>query len=233
MTRVPLSTGARTAKGTTVLTLGVLISGSGTNLQAILDRIADRRLDARLALVISNRSDVGGLTRAQRAGVATLVLDHRRTTGREAYDAAVVDALRAAGVDTVALAGFDRLVTGVLLAAFPGRVLNIHPALLPAFKGLHAQRQALEYGVHVTGATVHFVDEHLDHGPIILQGAVPVRPDDTEETLRYRILEVEHAIYPQALQLLAENRLVVEGRRVRILGDVPAIPSLIPHWSPA
>lgn len=216
-----------------MLTLGVLISGSGTNLQAILDRIADRRLDAHLAVVVSNRPGVGGLARAERAGVPTLVVDHRAFAGREAFEAAVVDGLGAVGVDTVALAGFDRLVTGVLLAAFPGRVLNIHPALLPAFKGLHAQRQALEYGVSVTGATVHFVDEHLDHGPIILQGAVPVQPDDTEETLRYRILEVEHAIYPQALQLLAENRLVVEGRRVRILGEPPAIPSLLPAWPPA
>src|SRR5262249_39809986 len=132
----------------------------------------------------------------------------------------------------VVLAGFDRLVTGVLLDAFPSRILNIHPALLPAFKGLHAQRQALAYGVRVTGATVHFVDESEDHGPIVLQGAVRLDPDDTEETLARRILEVEHTIYPAAIQLFAQGRLVIEGRRVRIRGESAADDRLLPLLPP-
>jgi phosphoribosylglycinamide formyltransferase-1 len=204
-----------------VLGVGVLISGSGTNLQAILDRAADGRCGFRVRLVVSNRAEAPGLARAAAAGVPARVIDHRSFGTREAFDAALVAALREAEVDLVALAGFDRLVTRVLLAAFPTRVLNIHPALLPAFKGLHAQRQALDYGVKVTGATVHLVDEDMDHGPIVVQGAVPVYADDTETTLRERILAVEHAIYPLALQLVAEGRLVVEGRRVTIRGPRP------------
>jgi phosphoribosylglycinamide formyltransferase-1 len=209
-----------------VVAAGVLISGSGTNLQAILDRIADGSLACRVALVVSNRPDAAGLARAARAGVPTCVIPHRGFPSREAFDTALVDALRAAGVELVVLAGFDRLITRVLLQAFPQRVMNIHPALLPSFKGLHAQRQALEYGVRVTGATVHFVDEATDHGPIILQGAVAVASDDTEETLTARILTVEHVIYPQAIQLFAEGRLAVEGRHVRIRGPLP--PALAP-----
>ena len=213
-----------------MLTAGVLISGTGTNLQAILDRIADGTLACRVALVISNRAQALGLERARGAGVATRVVDHRAFAGREAFDAALVEALRAAGVELVVLAGFDRLVTRVLLDAFPGRVVNIHPALLPAFPGLHAQRQALEHGVRITGATVHFVDEQADHGPIILQGAALVGPDDTEDSLTRRILDIEHVIYPAAIQLLAEGRLVIEGRRVRILGERPSAGHLLPAW---
>jgi len=213
-----------------VITAGVLISGAGTNLQAILDRIADGTLDCRTALVISNRDQAAGLERARRAGVPTRVIDHRAFAGRETFDAALVEALRAAGVELVVLAGFDRLVTRVLLAAFPGRVINIHPALLPAFPGLHAQRQALEHGARITGATVHFVDEQTDHGPIILQGAVVVRPDDSEESLTRRILEVEHVIYPAAIQLIAEGRLLVDGRHVRILRERPCDERLLPLW---
>jgi phosphoribosylglycinamide formyltransferase-1 len=207
-----------------VATVGVLVSGSGSNLQAMLDAVAAGTLPARIALVVSNRPAVRALERAAAAGVATRVVPHRDFPSREAFDAAVVEALRNAGVDVVALAGFDRLVTPVLLRAFPGRVLNVHPALLPAFKGLHAQRQALEYGVRIAGATVHLVDEAMDHGPIVLQGAVAVAPDDTEESLSRRILAVEHVIYPAALRLLAEGRLEVEGRRVRIRGEVPPLP---------
>jgi phosphoribosylglycinamide formyltransferase-1 len=133
-------------------------------------------------------------------------------------------------VELVVLAGFDRLVTRVLLDAFPHRVINIHPALLPAFKGLHAQREALDYGVKVAGATVHLVDEETDHGPIIVQGAVPVRPDDTEETLRDRILAVEHEIYPRAIQLFAEGRIEVRGRRVVVHGDPPGAASPLIQW---
>ena len=213
-----------------MVTAGVLISGSGTNLQAILDRIAAGTLDCRVGLVIANRATAAGLERAHRAGVPTRLLDHRAFATREAYDAAVVEALRAAGVELVVLAGFDRLVTRVLLAAFPGRVMNIHPALLPAFTGLHAQRQALAHGVRIAGATVHFVDEETDHGPIILQGALVVGPDDTEETLARRIREVEHELYPAAIQLFAEGRLTIEGRHVRIARERPNSSSLLPEW---
>jgi phosphoribosylglycinamide formyltransferase-1 len=201
------------------LNLGVLISGRGTNLRAILVAAAEQRLDARIALVLSNRPDAGGLEVARRHGAPTHVLPHQGYASRAAYDAALVEALRARAVDTVALAGFDRLLSAVLLKAFPGRVVNIHPALLPAFPGLHAQRQALDYGVRLTGATVHFVDEEVDHGPIIAQAVVPVRDGDTEETLAERILAEEHRIYPAALQLLASGRLRLEGRRV--VGGLP------------
>jgi phosphoribosylglycinamide formyltransferase-1 len=216
-----------------VITAGVLISGTGTNLQAIIDRVADGSLDCRIALVISNRAQAAGLERATRAAIPTRVIDHHEFATREAFDGALADALRAAGVELVVLAGFDRLITRVLLDAFPNRIVNVHPALLPAFKGLHAQRQALAYGARITGATVHFVDEAEDHGPIILQGAILVAPDDTEETLAQRILEVEHRLYPAAIQLFAEGRLVVEGRRVRIRAEPAArerrlLPDVLP-----
>jgi phosphoribosylglycinamide formyltransferase-1 len=214
-----------------VVTAGVLISGAGTNLQAIIDRVADGSLSCRIAVVISNRADAAGLQRAARAAIPTRVVDHRAFATREAFDTALVDALRAAGVELVVLSGFDRLVTRVVLDAFPNRILNVHPALLPAFKGLHAQGQALAYGVRVAGATVHFVDEAEDHGPIILQGAILVAPDDTEDTLSQRILEVEHRIYPAAIQLFAEGRLVLEGRRVRIRGERAAHDRLLPDLS--
>ena len=216
-----------------MITAGVLISGTGTNLQAIIDRVADGSLDCRIALVISNRARAAGLERATRAAIPTRVIDHHEFATREAFDGALADALRAAGVELVVLAGFDRLITRVLLGAFPNRIVNVHPALLPAFKGLHAQRQALAYGARITGATVHFVDEAEDHGPIILQGAILVAPDDTEETLAQRILEVEHRLYPAAIQLFAQGRLVVEGRRVRIRAEPAArerrlLPDVLP-----
>jgi phosphoribosylglycinamide formyltransferase-1 len=199
--------------------LAILISGRGSNLEAILRAVRDRRLDARIRLVVSNRPSAGGLVLAREAAVATAVLEHGSYPDREAYDAALVALLRDQGVDTVALAGFDRRVTGVFLRAFPGRVLNVHPALLPAFKGLHAQRQALEYGARIAGVTVHFVDEQMDHGPIIAQAAVPVLDDDTEQTLAERLLAEEHRIYPLALQRLARGELRVVGRRV--IGGLP------------
>jgi phosphoribosylglycinamide formyltransferase 1 len=195
-----------------VITLGVLISGSGTNLQAILDAIAARRLDARVALVLSNKAAAGGLERARAAHVATMALDHRAYEGREAFDAAVVEALRRHGVEWVVLAGFMRIVTHVLLDAFPMRVINIHPALSPSFPGANAQRQALEYGVRISGCTVHFVDRGTDTGPIIAQRGVPVLTGDDVESLTARILAAEHALLPEVLQWISEGKVtLVEG----------------------
>lgn len=199
---------------TDLLKIGVLVSGNGSNLQAIIDRIEDGTLPARIACVISNKADAFALERARRHGITTHVLDHRAHAGREAYDAALVELLNSHGVGLVVLAGFMRIVTPVLLGAFPHAVLNIHPALLPAFPGLHAQRQALQYGVKVSGCTVHFVDEGTDTGPIIIQAVVPVLDDDTEETLSARIQKEEHRIYPEAVNLFAQGRLTVVGRKV-------------------
>jgi phosphoribosylglycinamide formyltransferase-1 len=187
-------------------TLGVLISGRGSNLQAILDAIRDGRLHARVGVVLSNVAGAPGLERARAAGVPAEVLSHKEYPSRERYDEALVERLRAHEVDVVCLAGFMRLLSPVLVRAFPGRILNVHPSLLPAFPGLNAQRQALEHGVKVTGATVHIVDEELDHGPILVQRAVPVLEGDDEESLSARILEQEHQIYPEAISLLLERK---------------------------
>jgi phosphoribosylglycinamide formyltransferase-1 len=186
-------------------TLGVLISGRGSNLQAILDAVRQGELDARVGIVVSNVATAPGLARAEEAGVPTAVIDHKRFSSREEFDQAVVDELRRHEVDLVCLAGFMRLLSPLFIRAFPGRILNIHPALLPAFPGLHAQRQALEHGVKVSGCTVHIVDEELDHGPIVQQTAVPVGDDDTEETLSARILKEEHRAYPKAIRLMLER----------------------------
>jgi phosphoribosylglycinamide formyltransferase 1 len=196
--------------------LGVLISGRGSNLQAILDAIREGSLDARVGVVVSNHASAKGLERAEAAGVSTRVLSHKDYASREDFDGALVAILREHGVDLVCLAGFMRILSPVLVRAFPGRILNIHPSLLPAFVGLHAQRQALEHGVKVTGATVHLVDEDLDHGPILLQRAVPVLEDDDEETLSARILEEEHRAYPEAIKLVLNGRVRVAGRRAVI-----------------
>lgn len=196
------------------LRLGVLVSGSGSNLQAILDASRAGRLDAEVRVVVSDNPDAYGLERARRAGVPARVVPWDTGRPRQEHDRAVVEVLRAHGVDTVALAGYMRLVTGELLAAFPNRVVNIHPALLPAFPGLHVHEKVLAHGTKFSGCTVHFVDEGTDTGPIICQAVVPVRDDDTPETLAARILREEHRIYPEALQYLAEGRLRVEGRRV-------------------
>lgn len=189
------------------LRLGVLVSGSGTNLQSILDACAQGRLDADLRLVVSNRPEAYALERAAQAGVQTLVLDHRKFPSREAFDTELVSALRSAGVEWVALAGFMRLLTPVFLDAFPRRIINIHPSLLPAFPGVDSQRQAFDYGVKVTGCTVHFVDGGVDTGPIIAQRAVPVLADDDAASLRARILEQEHALFVEVLQALSEDRI--------------------------
>jgi len=196
--------------------LGALVSGGGTNLQAIIDRSERGELTAEVVCVISNRADAFGLERARKHGIAAIHLDHKAFSGRAEYDGALVNILREFRVDLVVLAGFMRIVTPTLLDAFPNRIMNIHPALLPAFPGLDAQKQALEYGAKVSGCTVHFVDAGTDTGPIILQKAVPVLEGDTEATLAERIHFEEHKLYPAAIQLFAEGRLKVEGRRVII-----------------
>lgn len=211
--------------------VGVLISGGGTNLQALLDACEAPGFPARVAVVVSNRKDAFGLERARRGCVPGLWLPQKGLE-RADYDRAMVALLREHAVDWVCLAGFMRIVTPVLLGAFPDRVLNIHPSLLPAFPGLHAQRQALEAGCRVSGATVHLVDEGTDTGPILIQGVVPVLPQDTEDTLAARILSVEHRIYPLALRWAAEGRVRLEGRRVHLdLGpdELPAISRCFPE----
>jgi phosphoribosylglycinamide formyltransferase-1 len=202
-----------------VITLGVLVSGSGTNLQAILDAVRARTLDARVGVVVSNVAEAMALERARSAGAPTVVVDHKRFVDRGAFDEAVVARLREHGVELVVLAGFMRLLTPVLLDAFPMRIINVHPALLPAFPGVHGARQALAHGVRVTGCTVHFVDRGTDTGPIIAQEAVPVLEDDDEAALAARILEKEHELLPRVLQWIAEGRVSVEatpGARPRV-----------------
>lgn len=198
--------------------LGVLASGRGSNLQAIIDAVEGGRLDARLAVVVSDRAPAQALERARKHGTKAVFVDPKAYSGRDAFDHAVLAVLEEHRVELVCLAGFMRILTPALVRAFAGRIMNIHPALLPAFPGLHAQRQALEHGVKVAGATVHFVDDGVDTGPIILQAAVPVREGDTEETLSARILAEEHQIYPRAVQLFAEGRLQIHERKVHIKG---------------
>jgi phosphoribosylglycinamide formyltransferase 1 len=196
--------------------IGVLISGSGTNLQSIIDAVEAKRLDAKIELVLSNKADAYGLVRARKYGIAVEVLDHKDFASREAYDQAVVDRLRARNVELVVLAGFMRLLSPVFVKAYSNRIMNIHPALLPAFPGLHVQKKAVEHGVRFSGCTVHFVNEECDEGPIIIQAVVPVFADDTEEILAARILAQEHRIYPRAIQLYAEGRLHIVGRKVLV-----------------
>jgi len=193
--------------------IGVLISGRGSNLQALIDAITDGTLDARIAVVISNRTDAGGLERARAAGIESLAIDHRSFAARADFDGALARELQARAVDVVCLAGFMRLIGPPLLEAFPNRILNIHPSLLPSFPGVDAQRQALEHGVKITGATVHLVTGELDGGPIVAQAAVPVRDDDTADSLAARILIEEHRLYPLAVRAVLRGGWRVEGRR--------------------
>jgi phosphoribosylglycinamide formyltransferase-1 len=185
--------------------VGILISGRGSNLQAIIDAIDERRLDATIAIVISNRADARGLEFAQSAHVPTRVIDHRTFPTREDYDRALVAELRAQEVDLVCLAGFMRLLSPIFIGAFRDRILNIHPSLLPNFPGLHPQQQAIDHGAAMSGATVHRVNEDLDAGPIVLQRTVPVLPGDTADTLAARILVEEHRLYPEAIQRVLEE----------------------------
>ncbi len=193
--------------------IGVLISGRGSNLQALIDAVASGGLDAGIAIVISNKRDAAGLDRARAAGIETLVMDHRAFASRDDYDRALARELRARGVTVVCLAGFMRLIGAPLLDAFPNAILNVHPSLLPAFPGVDAQRQALEHGVKVSGATVHLVTGELDGGPIIVQSPVPVLEDDTPETLAARILVEEHRIYPDAVRRILDGAWRLDGRR--------------------
>jgi phosphoribosylglycinamide formyltransferase-1 len=193
--------------------LAVLISGRGSNLQAIIDAIRAGRLAATVAVVISNVADAPGVARAKAAGIETRVLPHRGYASRDAYDRALADVLREFEVDLVCLAGFMRLLGASFLDAFPNRVVNIHPSLLPAFPGVDAQRQAFSHGVKVTGVTVHLVTADLDAGPIVMQRAVAVRDDDTPETLAARVLDEEHRLYPEAIQRVLDGGWRIDGRR--------------------
>ena len=198
------------------LRLGVLASGRGSNLQAILDAIAAGRCPARVAVVVSDRKEAKALDRARQASITAVHVDPSSYPDRGAFDRAVAGVLVEHAVELVCLAGYMRLLSPGFVAGWRNRVLNVHPALLPAFPGLHAPRQALDHGARVTGATIHFVDEGTDTGPIVLQAAVPIHPGDTEATLAGRIQAEEHRLYPEAIRLYAEGRLAVEGRRVRI-----------------
>src|SRR5882724_1029686 len=194
--------------------IGVLLSGRGSNFEALADSVVSRRIpNAEIALVLSNREAAAGIDRARARGLATRVIPSKGLE-REAYDRLVVAALNEAKVDLVCLAGYMRLLSPYFVAAFPERILNIHPSLLPSFPGLEAQKQALDYGVKFAGCTVHFVDENLDAGPIILQSVVPVEDSDTEETLSARILRDEHKIYSEAVKFVLEGKYKIEGRRV-------------------
>lgn len=196
--------------------VGILISGRGSNMACLLDAMESGRIPARCALVLSNRPDAQGLDIARRRGIRTAVVDHKASSSREEHDARVVAALRKAEVDVVCLAGYMRLLSPVFVRAFKDRILNIHPALLPTFPGLHVQQQALDAGVRFSGCTVHLVDEEVDHGPIVLQAVVPILPADDEESLSRRILSYEHRLYPLALELVCEGRVTVEGPRARL-----------------
>ena len=198
------------------LVIGVLASGRGSNFEAIARAVASEAIHGELAVLISDRAEAPALSLARAHGIESLAIEAREHPGREAHDKAILGALEERGVGLVCLAGYLRLLSPGFVRHFAGRLLNVHPSLLPAFPGLHAQRQALEHGVRVTGATVHFSDEGMDTGPIVLQAAVPVFPDDTEETLSRRILAEEHSIFPEAVRLFAEGRLRIDGRRVHI-----------------
>jgi len=200
----------------TPLKIAVLVSGSGTNLQALIDRIEQGDINANIACVISNKAEALALSRARQHGIPTEVLESSAGQKRSEYDALLVKILHRYNVRLVVLAGFMRILTDVMISAFPNAIMNIHPALLPAFPGLNAQRQALEYGVRFTGCTVHFVDSGTDTGPIILQAVVPITAEDTVATISEKIQVEEHRIYPEAVRLFVQGSLKVEERRVKI-----------------
>lgn len=207
--------------------LGVLASGRGSNFQSIIDSIGSGRIDAEIKLLITDKGDAFAIERARKHGIESLVITPRGFGSRDDYFRKLAGELESRGVGLVVLAGFMRIVGKPLLDAFPNRVMNIHPALLPSFPGLHGQGQAVDYGVKISGCTVHFVDDGMDTGPIIIQAAVAVHHDDTEESLSERILRLEHKIYPEAVRMFCEGRLEVTGRKVRIRGEGPAQGALI------
>jgi phosphoribosylglycinamide formyltransferase 1 len=213
------------------LKLGILISGSGSNLQSIVDHIENGSLYADIKIVISNNPDAYGIKRAHKHGIPCKILNHRIFPSREDFDYELIRILKSVQVDLIVLAGFMRILTPAFLQAFPQRIINIHPALLPAFPGTHVQRKALDYGVKFSGCTVHFIDEDVDAGPIIIQSVVPVFPEDTEETLSARILKEEHRIYPRAIQLIAEGKIKITGRTVQIK-DAERVSSVALHNPP-
>ncbi|MEI7636559.1 MAG: phosphoribosylglycinamide formyltransferase [Syntrophus sp. (in: bacteria)] len=201
-----------------ILPLGILVSGSGSNLQSIIDHIESGKLDAAIKVVISNRPEAYARERCRRHEIPFVVINHRDFPLRDAFDQQMIDVLQSRGVELVVMAGFMRILTARFLSSFPMRIMNIHPALLPAFPGLHVQRKAVEYGVRFSGCTVHFADDGVDTGPIIIQAVVPVYEDDDEDSLAQRILKEEHKIYPQAIQWYVEGRLEVKGRKVYLRG---------------
>ncbi len=210
-----------------MLRIGVLVSGSGSNLQSIIDKIEQGRLSAQISIVICNNPQAFALERCARHGIPTALMVHKDFPDRNDFDRKMAEILKGHGVELVVMAGFMRVLSPAFLQEFPMRVVNIHPALLPSFPGLHGQRQAFDYGVKFSGCTVHFADAGVDTGPIIIQAVVPVFDDDTEDTLAARILEQEHRIYPQAIQLFAEGKLEVNGRKVTIKGQPRVSPTAI------
>jgi phosphoribosylglycinamide formyltransferase 1 len=213
------------------LKIGVLVSGSGSNLQSIIDHVEAGRLDAEISIVISNNPGAYAVKRCEFHDIPVAVVDHENYPFRHDFDSAMIGILNNHDVELVVMAGFMRLLSVQFLRTFPMRIMNIHPALLPAFPGLHVQRKAVEYGVKFSGCTVHFADEGVDTGPIIIQAVVPVWPDDTEDTLAARILQEEHKIYPQAIQWFAEDRLEIRGRKVFLKGVPSSYPP--PQINPA
>jgi len=199
-----------------MINIGILASGRGTNLQAIIEAVEDGRIEGKIKIVISDNSDAYALKRAEQNNIKIECINFKSFKNREAYDKKIVECLKEKDVDLVVLAGYMRIISPYFIKIYKNRIINIHPALLPSFPGLHAQRQAIEYGAKVSGCTVHFVDEGVDSGPIVLQRAVEIKDDDTEESLAERILKEEHQIYPQAIQLFCQGRLIIKGRRVFI-----------------
>jgi phosphoribosylglycinamide formyltransferase-1 len=196
--------------------IGVLVSGSGSNLQSIIDQIENGKLDAVIKVVVSNIPDAFALERARKYNIPTEIIDHNDFNSREEFDQKMIEILKAYNVELVVMAGFMRILTPRFIRAFPMSIMNIHPAILPSFQGIHAQERAFEYGVKFSGCSVHFADEGVDTGPIIIQCIVPAYEDDTAETLQQRILKEEHRIFPEAIQLYAEGRLEIVGRKVRV-----------------
>lgn len=199
-----------------MINIGVLASGRGTNLQAIIEAIEEGKIEGRITIVISDNPDAYALKRAKQYNIDTRYINFKEFKNREDYDKEIIKALEEKKIDLIVLAGYMRIISPDFIKMYKNRIMNIHPALLPSFPGLHAQRQAVEYGVKVSGCTVHFVDEGVDSGPVILQKAVEVSADDTEESLAERILKEEHQIYPRAIQLFSQGRLIIKGRRVFI-----------------